>query len=44
MDFPIQDAISHALIEEEKWNSGWIKAYEMLGDDHLYPDPQNLVI
>ena len=44
MDFPIQDAISHALIEEENWNSGWIKAYEMLGNDHLYPDPQNLVI
>ena len=44
MDFPIQDAVIHALIEDENWNSGWIKAYEMLGNDHLYPDPQNLVI
>ena len=44
MDFPIQGAVIDALIEDENWNSGWIKAYEMLGNDHLYPDPQNLVI
>lgn len=44
MDFPIQDAVINALIEDENWNSGWIKAYEMLGNDHLYPNPQNLVI
>lgn len=44
MDFPIQDAFVSALVEEENWNTGWIKVYEMLGNDHLYPDPQNLVI
>ncbi|MGB1980439.1 MAG: glycoside hydrolase family 13 protein [Flavobacteriaceae bacterium] len=44
MDFPIQDAFKHALIEKENWNTGWIKVYEMLGNDHLYPDPYNLVI
>lgn len=44
MDFPIQDAVINALIEDENWDSGWIKAYEMLGNDHLYPDPNNLVI
>ncbi|MDG1054667.1 MAG: glycoside hydrolase family 13 protein [Flavobacteriaceae bacterium] len=44
MDFPLQDALISALVEEENWNSGWIKVYEMLGNDHLYPDPQNLVI
>jgi len=44
MDFPLQDALITALVEEENWNSGWVKVYEMLGNDHLYPDPQNLVI
>ena len=44
MDFPIQNAVVQALVEEENWNTGWIKAYEMLGNDHLYPDPFNLVI
>lgn len=44
MDFPIQEAFKSALIEEEKWDTGWIKVYEMLGNDHLYPDPNNLVI
>lgn len=44
MDFPIQDAFKNALVEEENWNTGWIKLYEMLGNDHLYPDPMNLVI
>jgi len=44
MDFPLQDALISALVEEENWNSGWVKVYEMLGNDHLYPDPQNLVI
>lgn len=44
MDFPIQDAFKNALVEEENWNTGWIKLYEMLGNDHLYPNPMNLVI
>ena len=44
MDFPIQDAFKQALIEKENWNTGWIKVYEMLGNDHLYADPFNLVI
>ncbi|MBT7655103.1 MAG: alpha-amylase, partial [Flavobacteriales bacterium] len=44
MDFPIQEAFKQALIEKENWNTGWIKVYEMLGNDHLYADPFNLVI
>lgn len=44
MDFPLQSAVSDGLSEEENWNSGFIKAYEMLANDFLYPDPSNLVI
>ncbi|MFP4096711.1 MAG: alpha-amylase family glycosyl hydrolase [Cyclobacteriaceae bacterium] len=44
MDFPLQHAISSALKEEENWNSGMIKAYEMLSSDYLYADPFELVI
>jgi len=44
MDFPIQVALGEALSEEESWNSGFIKLYEKLSNDYLYPDPYNLVI
>ena len=44
MDFPIQDTFNRSLLAPENWNSGWINVYEMLGNDHLYPDPFNLVI
>jgi glycosidase len=44
MDFPLQSALSQSLNEEESWNSGWIKLYEALSNDFLYPDPYNLVI
>lgn len=44
MDFPIQIALSEALTEEENWDAGWIKAYEMLANDYLYPHPMDLVI
>lgn len=44
MDFPIQMSMSKALNEKENWNSGWIRVYEMLALDYLYPDPMNLVI
>lgn len=44
MDFPIQDAVKDALKEDENWNSGWIKAYEMLANDFLYADPDLLVV
>lgn len=43
-DFPIQTALVSALSEEENWNTGFIKVYEMLANDYLYPDPFNLVI
>ncbi len=44
MDFPLHNSLIEALNEEEGWNSGWIKAYEALSNDFLYPNPDNLVI
>lgn len=44
MDFPIHETLRTALIEEEGWDTGVIRLYEMLANDFLYPDPFNLVI
>lgn len=45
MDFPMQSALSQALVaEEEGWNTGLIKLYEMLANDFLYSNPDDLVI
>ena len=43
-DFPLQNALVESLIEDESWNKGWIKVYEMLSNDFLYADPFQLVI
>jgi glycosidase len=44
MDFPLQNALSVALNENEDWGSGFIRIYETLANDFLYPDPANLVV
>jgi glycosidase len=44
MDFPLQTALSKALTEKEDWGSGWVKLYEAIACDFLYPDPKNLVV
>jgi len=44
MDFPLQSALAQSLMEEENWNTGWIKLYDALSNDFMYPDPYNLVI
>jgi glycosidase len=45
MDFPIQNALSEGLNQEEqRYGSGMIRMYEMLALDFLYADPWNLVI
>jgi neopullulanase len=44
MDFPLQDAVSRGLREEEGWSTGFMRMYEMLANDFLYPDPDNLVV
>ena len=44
MDFPLHTAMIEALTDEEKWGSGFVKMYEMLANDIVYPKPFNLVI
>lgn len=44
MDFPLQNALSQALNEEEGRNGGFHNLYNVLALDFLYPDPDNLVI
>ncbi len=44
MDFPLQAALVKALTEPEGWGTGWIKLFETIGLDFLYPDPYNLVV
>ena len=43
MDFPIQDAIVKAFNEKAGWDSGLMRLYDVLADDHLYPNPLNMV-
>ncbi|MRX62780.1 glycoside hydrolase family 13 protein [Maribacter luteus] len=44
MDFPLQNALVTSLNKEKTWASSWTDLYETLGQDYLYPDPNNLVI
>ena len=45
MDFPLQIALRESLSgSHPQWRSPWTDAYEMLGNDYLYPDPQSLMI
>ena len=44
LDFPIQNALTEALIEEEQWDKGMINLYTMLSNDFLYADPFKHVI
>ena len=44
MDFPLQIALAPALKEDEAWNGGFIRLYESLANDVLYPNPHNLLI
>ncbi|MFP4488638.1 MAG: glycoside hydrolase family 13 protein [Bacteroidales bacterium] len=44
MDFPLQSAVSEALTDDESWEEGLVKIYEMLANDFLYPHPFNLVV
>lgn len=43
LDFPVYDALISALTHKDDWNSGWIRLYETLANDHLYANPFNLV-
>ena len=44
MDFPLQEAVSKGLTEEESWGTGLIRMYESLANDFIYPDPYNILI
>ncbi len=45
LDFPLQSAFNKSLTAQAPpKESPWAPAYEMLGNDFLYPDPGNLVI
>ena len=44
MDFPVQQAMSNALLAEESFGTGWIQLYEMLAQDFIYADPFELVV
>lgn len=44
IDFPLQKAFNDGLVEEDNYNTGFIKPYEMLAKDFLYPEPDNLLI
>ena len=43
-DFPLMYAISAAFNEEDNWNDGVVKLYDILGQDFLYSDPTKLVV
>ena len=44
MDFPIQMSFIESLLDDFGWGKGFIKPYEMLANDFLYPNPNNLLI
>ncbi len=44
MDFPLQEAMRAALLQEETSFTGWVTLYRSLANDFLYADPNSLVI
>lgn len=44
MDFPLTMALHQALNENSDFGSGWIRVYNVLANDFVYPDPGNLTI
>lgn len=44
MDFPLQEAITRAMGEGEGWSDGANRIYDSFANDHIYPDPMNILI
>lgn len=44
MDFPTNQLLASALVEEESWGQGIVKLYESISNDFQYPSPQDLLI
>ena len=44
MDFPLHDAMFQLFSERQDWDTGMIRAYNVLAMDFLYPDINNLLV
>ena len=44
MDFPLNNAVVHALKDPESWGGGLITLYEALANDFQYAHPEELVV
>jgi neopullulanase len=42
-DFPMYDALRLGFMENDGWNTGILRLYEILAQDFSYPDPANIV-
>lgn len=44
-DFPLQQAIVNALLEDEsQWDKGWLTLYKAIGKDNQYAEPYQLSV
>lgn len=44
MDFALTDNLIKALNTKNDWESTWKEVYRGMGEDHLFPNPNNLLI
>jgi glycosidase len=44
MDFPLNSILIKAFKEKETWGTGLVKLYENLGLDHLYSNPNDMLV
>ena len=43
-DFPMYDALRLGFMENDGWNTGILRLYDILAQDFSYPDPSKIVI
>lgn len=44
MDFPMYDALRMGFSEEDGWNTGIVRLYEILSQDFMYKDPSHIML
>lgn len=44
MDFPLQEAVSRAFTEDFGWGMGANRLYDVVSNDHLFPNTANLMV
>ena len=44
IDFAMYDAIRLGFMEQDGWNTGILRLYEILSQDFVYPDPQKIMV